>query len=157
MIMKDRFNIFTRSVDINCPVDKLFNFHLDTNNVIKISPPFLKVRVRHISDLPLKEKSQITIEIGRFGMYIPWKVEIEKISFPTQIVDLQISGPFNYWKHEHNFLLKGELITMTDKIVFILPFGIIGKIFLPFILLNLIFMFRYRHKKTKQLMENDGS
>ncbi len=42
---------------------------------------------------------------------------------------------------------------LRDEIEFKLPFGIIGKIFEPFIELDIKNMFEYRHKKTKELLE----
>ena len=52
---------YERSLLIDCPVEKAFGFHSDTNNLKKITPAFINVKLIQI-DLPLRLESEIILE-----------------------------------------------------------------------------------------------
>lgn len=139
--------LFQKSVTINSNNDVVFNFHFDTNNLPKISPSFPKASLKSISDIPLKKDSTVTIELNFFLFKLDWEILIKKLEPNKLIGDFQQKGIFEYWYHSHIFDVKGEQVIMTDKVEFIPPFGIFGRLFLPLILLQLSMMFNYRHKK----------
>lgn len=145
--------LFEKSVFIKCRIDDLFNFHLDTYNLTRISPSFPKASIKKISEIPLKQGSSITVTLNFILFKIDWEIFIKKVESNKLIGDLQVKGMFEYWYHSHIFELKGDGVIMTDKIEFIPPFGFIGKIFLPFIKIQLATMFNQRHKKTKSIFE----
>lgn len=72
------------------------------------------------------------------------------------MVDLAIKPPFKYWKHQHIFTKKGSLCELRDIIEYELPFGILGKIFAPFIKKDIKAMFEYRHQRTKEILESSS-
>jgi ligand-binding SRPBCC domain-containing protein len=145
--------LFEKSVFINCRIDELYNFHLDTNNLPKISPSFPKASIKKISEIPLREGSSLTVTLNFFLFKTDWEILIKKVEQNKFIGDLQVKGIFEYWYHSHIFESKGDGVIMTDKVEFIPPFGFIGKIFLPVIKIQLYTMFNYRHKKTKLIFE----
>lgn len=146
--------LFQKSVTINSNNDVVFNFHLDTNNLPKISPSFPKASLKSISDMPLKKESTVTIELNFFLFKLDWEILIKELIPNKLIGDLQLKGIFEYWYHSHIFDVKGEQVIMTDKVEFIPPFGKFGKLLIPFIRLQLSIMFNYRHKKTKLFFES---
>lgn len=145
---------FEKSVLINADIEKVFNFHADTNNLPKISPRNVSSELIEISDVPLKKRSKVIVRVSKFGIGINWKLQIENFNFPNLISDLQIKGPFEYWHHYHIFEIEDKKVKMTDRIEFVPPFGTIGKLFLPVINYQLKNMFEHRHLKTKEIMEN---
>lgn len=145
---------FEKSVEIKCDIDELFKFHLDTNNLPLISPPFPKAFIVKISDVPLKEGSQVIVSLNFIFSKSEWEILIEKVIQNKLIIDLQQKGIFEYWRHSHIFEPKGDRVLMSDKIEFIPPFGLLGKLSLPLIKLQLRLMFNYRHKKTKMIFES---
>lgn len=147
---------FTKSVLINTEINKLFDFHTNPENLNKISPPFLKVKIKSISDIPLVKDSLIVLEVGNFGFVTEWKVQIKECQKPTLVKDLQLKGLFGFWEHSHIFEVAGDKVKMTDSIDFTPPFGFLGYFLCPFIFLGLNVMFSIRHKKTKELFEMKG-
>lgn len=145
---------FTQSVEIETELGKLFQFHLDTNNLPKISPTFPKAAIKSISDIPLKKGSRVTVTLNFILFKTDWEILVDEVIENKLIVDLQMKGLFEYWSHSHIFEAKNGKVVMTDRVGFIPPFGVIGKLFFPFIQLQLKFMFNYRHRKTKQYFEN---
>lgn len=147
-------NYLEKSVLINCPVKKAFEFHSDTNNLIKITPDFIKVDILKI-DLPLKKDSTIILSIRQFGILkTKWRIRISDFEPYNLITDTQEEGPFSKWIHSHCFEdMRGKTL-MTDKIKYELPFGILGKAANSFLIKRIIEkQFIFRHKTTKELLE----
>lgn len=146
--------IFEKSVSISSDIEDIFNFHLDTNNLPKISPSFPKASLIKISEIPLQKGSEVTVGLDFILFKKEWEILIKELIPNKLIGDLQLKGVFEYWYHSHIFENKGEQVTMTDKVEFIPPFGKFGKLLIPFIRLQLSIMFNYRHKKTKLFFES---
>lgn len=144
---------FTKSVIIKTDINKLFEFHRDTNNLNLISPKFIKSEINYITDIPLIKGSEISLKVKMFVLYNEWIVKISECNPPYLIKDLQVKGLFKHWHHSHKFEETKQGIKMTDEIEFLPPFGFMGYLALPFIYFSLYLMFNYRHKKTKELFE----
>lgn len=133
---------------INCTVEELFDFHLDTNNIKLITPKHTKVEL--IDDEGKTYEGKI-IKLKTTRSFIPiyWIVKIEKLQYPNLIVDVATKSPFAFWEHSHIFIQKGNMSELKDLIKFKLPFGILGKIIEPLIKKDIKNMFEYRHLQTK--------
>ena len=137
---------------INCSLEEMFDFHLDSNNITKITPQNIKVELLG-QDTQTHEGKIVKIKITKFFIPIYWEVKIEKLQKPDALVDIAIKSPFKFWKHQHLFSKQGDLCELKDIIEFELPFGVFGKIFEPLIELDIQSMFEYRHQKTKAILE----
>jgi ligand-binding SRPBCC domain-containing protein len=138
---------------IDCTIEELFDFHLDSNNITKITPKNIKVDILN-DDTYTYEGKILKLEITKFLIPLSWEVKIEKIQSPNIVIDKAISSPFKYWRHQHIFTKKGNMCELKDIIEYEIPFGILGKIFEPFIELDITKMFEYRHIQTKKILES---
>jgi ligand-binding SRPBCC domain-containing protein len=144
---------FIKSSYINCDTKSLFDFHLDTNNLTKITPTNIKVELLTKNFKPVV--SQI-LKIKSTKYFIPmmWEVKIEKIEEPNLLVDIALKSPFKFWEHKHIFINHGNFSELKDVIIFKMPFGILGDLLSFFVKKDLQNMFDYRHKITKNILEN---
>ena len=142
----------TQTSLIDCEIDELFEFHLDSNNISKITP--LNTKVELLNDDGITFVGKI-VKIKTVKFFIPtyWEVKIEKLDKPNILIDVAIKSPFKYWKHQHIFTKKGSFCELKDIIEYELPFGIFGELLDGFIQLDIKNMFEYRHKKTKEILE----
>ena len=147
--------IIQRSL-IDCTLEELFEFHLDSRNITEITPSNSKVELLS-KDTPTFEGKIVKLKTTRLFIPINWEVKIEKLDKPNLLVDVAIKSPFKYWKHQHVFQQKGNQCELKDIIEFELPFGILGKLVEPFLILDIKNMFEYRHQKTKEILENKKS
>ena len=138
---------------INCTLEELFDFHLDSNNITKITPPNIKVELLN-DDTKTFEGKIVKIKTTKFFIPTYWEVKIEKLEKPNILIDVAVKSPFKHWKHQHIFTKKGNLTQLKDLIEYELPYGVLGKIVSPFIELDIKNMFDYRHKQTKALLES---
>ena len=47
---------------------------------------------------------------------------------PHRFADVQLSGPYAKWEHEHRFVAEGEATRILDSVTYALPFGVLGSI-----------------------------
>ncbi len=143
---------FTQTSLINCTLEELFDFHLDTNNIKLITPSDTKVELIDYEETTFEGKI-IKLKTTRAWVPIDWIVKIEKYEYPNLMVDVALKSPFAFWEHQHIFTKKGSMCELKDVIKYKLPFGIVGKLIAPFIKKDIANMFIYRHKQTKQILE----
>ncbi len=143
---------FTQTSLINCTLEDLFDFHLDTNNIKLITPSHTKVELIDYEETTFEGKI-IKLKTTRAWVPIDWIVKIEKYEYPNLMVDVALKSPFAFWEHQHIFTKKGSMCELKDVIKYKLPFGIVGKLIAPFIKKDIANMFIYRHKQTKQILE----
>jgi len=143
----------TKTTFINCQLDELFNFHMNVNNIKKITPKNIKVELLDF-DIRKYECKIINIRTTKYFISTHWKVRIDKTQRPNLLVDVAVQSPFKSWKHQHIFTQKGNVCELKDIIEYEMPFGFLGKIIAPFVERDIINMFDYRHKKTKSILES---
>ncbi len=144
---------FIKKSFINCSIEQLFDFHLNTQNLTKITPNDIKLNLLTHNFTP---KQSATLEIISTKYFIPtyWKIEIEKLDRPNILVDKALKSPFKSWVHEHKFENVDGKTQLIDIIKFEMPFGIFGKLLAPLIKKDLEKMFTFRHTQTKEILES---
>jgi ligand-binding SRPBCC domain-containing protein len=144
--------VYEKSTFIRCDIEKLFDFHLNTENIKKITPPNIAVELLTPHIIPSEGK---ILKIKSTKNYIPinWEVKIDKLEKPHKLIDIAVKSPFKYWEHQHLFIQYEEFCELRDIVKFDMPFGILGDLFEPFVYGDLIEMFDYRHKVTKEILE----
>lgn len=144
---------FIKSSYIKCDTKSLFDFHLDTNNLTKITPTNIKVELLTKDFKPVVSQV-LKIKSTKYFIPMMWEVKIEKIEEPNLLVDIALKSPFKFWEHKHIFINHGNFSELKDVIIFKMPFGILGDLLSFFVKKDLQNMFDYRHKITKNILEN---
>nr|WP_321268171.1 SRPBCC family protein [uncultured Sulfurimonas sp.] len=146
--------IYEKKSLIECKVEDLFNFHLDTNNLKVISPKGVKVTLLNEGFIP-KEGAVLRLKTVKNFIPMIWEVKIDRLDAPNLLVDIAMKSPFKKWKHSHIFTQIDEnLCELKDVVEYTLPFGFLGSFFDFFIQYELKSMFEFRHKVTKKLLED---
>lgn len=80
---------------------------------------------------------------------IRWHAKIEAFVEGSRFIDVQVSGPFAYWRHEHLFKSRKRGTEMTHRVEFLLKGGLaINLLLTPLVKLRLRGYFAYRHRRT---------
>jgi len=137
---------------VSCSIEELFEFHLDSNNIKRITPKDTKVELLSKDFVPA-EGEILEIKTTKFCVPTFWAVEISLIKKPNMLVDTALSSPFEFWRHSHIFTKKGNVCELKDVVEYEIPFGFIGNLFSSFVENQLNNMFSYRHKQTKMILE----
>ena len=77
--------------------------------------------------------------------------EITHVEKESYFVDEQRYGPYKLWHHKHFFNKIKDGVEMIDIVDYRLPFGILGRMLILFLLkkLNQIFDYRYKVLENK--------
>lgn len=146
-------NTITKTTYINCSLDKLFDFHMNINNIRKITPSNVKLELLDY-DVKKYECRIINIRTTKYFISTHWKIRIDKMERPNILVDMAVQSPFKSWRHQHVFTQKGSVCELKDIIEYEIGYGFLGKLIAPFIKSEINSMFDYRHKETKFLLEH---
>ena len=145
---------FTRSVEIFAPKETVFHFHDDTNNLLRITPPSIKVKI--LCADPPGEGAIVKLKVTQFG-FISQIMEMEFTTYdaPNTLTDTQRQGKFKTFVQKRTFEATSRNSTiLTDSVDYELPFGFLGDIANVLFVRKIISsMFTFRQQKTKELLE----
>lgn len=142
------------SIDIHAPIEQVFAFHADTNNLVRISPPGVRMEILSVEG----EKGpgqRVRLRMTKFGLLrATLLVEFVEYDAPYLLGDVQREGPFKQWVQRREFQRIEGGTRLTDSVEYQAPFGAIGRIAERFFMAGRIrSMFDYRQQRTKELIE----
>ena len=141
--------LFERFTSISQERQELFEYHANPGAIDRLIPPWEKVRIERRSD-SLAVGSEVILRNSIFGVPMRWHAKHTQLDAPKSFQDVQLSGPFKSWVHDHYFE-NGHLQNsiLRDHIQFEVKFGSLGTLALPIIRSKLESMFAYRHLTTQ--------
>ncbi len=145
---------FVKESIIKAAPERVFAFHELPDAIERLIPPWEKARIVQKADIS-KIGSRAISEQKIFGL-IPsrWVAEHTKYDPPKMFEDIQISGPFHSWRHDHIIKPHSEGAILRDEIHYEPPMWIFGKLAAPFLIApKLEKMFAYRHEVTGKWCE----
>ncbi len=163
------------------PTELVFAFFANPENLPRLMPPWQKARIEEAAFAPPPPRppasvpqrgiaagagTRLTLSFRAFPLSpirIPWEAEISEFVWNDHFCDMQLRGPFKYWKHCHHIrpesreLQPGTPPTpgslLSDQVDYELPLGALGD------LGNIVVMrrqlkstFSYRHRRTADLL-----
>jgi len=151
--MAPSHSLFERSVLLAATPAEVYAFHEDPRNIVKISPPSLRVEKVECS-VPARAGEEFRLRVRQFGLPMEWIgcwVEADPCS---RLVDGARKCPFRHWRHHHLFVPADGGTRMTDRVEYALPFAPLGRL-LDATVMRLVFtvMFAARHRATKRFFE----
>lgn len=149
-------NFVKESIIIAAP-ERVFAFHELPDAFERLIPPWENVKVIQKADIS-KIGSRAVIEMKILGVFpVKWIAEHTKYEPPRMFEDIQISGPFKSWRHDHIIEPHEKGAILRDEIEFEPPFWVFGQIAAPFAIYpQLEKMFAYRHEVTRRWCEETG-
>ena len=135
----------------------VFSFFSLSNNLQKITPSFLRMRIRFASDKKLKQGSIIKFKFKLYGITIRWTASITAWNPSEQFTDIQKKGPFKMWSHQHSFKSLGKGTLVQDTISYIPPFGILINFLIGWkIQKDIQRIFKYRKKALLKALKKNS-
>ena len=145
---KDIKNItrFVREQIIRRPRSEVFSFFQNHANLLLLTPPSVHLKVLSAESETLKKGARYRYKM-RMGVDMIWETLITSVEAPYQFEDVQLKGPYAYWRHVHKFEEHGDTTRVIDEVYYRLPFGELGN-FLGRTWVNekLNKLFDYRHE-----------
>lgn len=85
------------------PVDTVFKFFCDAQNLERLTPDLLGFQILTPSPIQMAVGTRIAYRIKLWGIPMRWLTGIEDWEPPHRFVDLQLRGPYQHWRHLHRF------------------------------------------------------
>jgi ligand-binding SRPBCC domain-containing protein len=165
-----RFNFHTEQ-HLPYPVETVFAFFADPANLPRLMPDWQRARIDHATyvspppppqPFPGSEKinagngTRLTITIRPLPfspIRVPWDALIEDFRWLQGFCDIQLRGPFRYWRHCHTVQPDRDGTLLHDAVDYELPLGpLSGLADKLFVRHQLAATFRYRQRRTLELL-----
>ncbi len=133
---------------------EVFSFFETHSNLAKLTPPSLCLKVLSADSEKLKLNARYRYKIRLLGVPLSWTTLITRCEPPYFFEDVQLNGPYAYWKHVHQFEETNDGTLMTDEVHYQLPLGWLGNTFgKKFAETNLRKVFDYRRENLKKIFK----
>ena len=130
--------VFEREVRVSAPLEDVWEFHATADGLVALTPDWMHLRVEETRG-PDGEPDPEVLE--------PGAVVVSSIQ-PFGV------GPRQRWVSEIVVRAAGDLATIVhDRVAYELPGGSLGELAGPLGFVGMEPMFRFRHRKTKELLE----
>jgi uncharacterized protein (TIGR01777 family) len=142
---------FEKSTPLDASAKEVFDWHMRPGALWRLSPPWQPVEVIGSAGTP-KVGDRVTLRLGSAPFRVTWVASHTEVEEGRGFEDIQIEGPFHYWKHRHRFeATNNGLSVLQDSIEYELPMGSLGSQFGDgFVRKSLESTFAYRHETTRR-------
>jgi ligand-binding SRPBCC domain-containing protein len=139
------------SVLLPRPLPSVFSFFADASNLRAVTPPWLRFEVLSRAPVAMYSGARISYRARLHGLRVRWNSEITTWDPPHAFVDEQRRGPYDYWRHEHEFLETDEGTLVLDRIRYDMPLRGLAQAL--FVRRDLERIFRYRQHRLRVLLD----
>jgi ligand-binding SRPBCC domain-containing protein len=145
--------LFVRRSRIEAPAAEVYNWHALPEALEQLTPPGVHIEVVERTG-GIERGARVVLRFGRWPFRRRWVAEHQDFEAGQYFTDVQISGPFGYWKHIHSFEPEGPAAcTLEDKVEYALPLGFLGRWVAGWFVRGKIEqMFKHRHEATAWIM-----
>jgi ligand-binding SRPBCC domain-containing protein len=140
-----------RSVWVPAPLDEVFDFFSDANNLERLTPPFLQFKVLTPGPIVMKPGALIDYKLKLRGIPIRWRTEICDWQPGKNFIDKQLKGPYRQWIHTHIFETKDGGTRVSDRVEYAIPGGLLEPLIFPLVRRDVEGIFDYRSKVIAEL------
>ena len=118
--------VFESRTEIEAPAVEAFRWHARPGAFTRLSPPWARVEVTAARG-GIENGARLELRLGTPPLTVPWIAVHEGYEEGRRFVDVQESGPFAHWIHEHRFEDVGNgRSLLVDRVDYALPLGQAG-------------------------------
>lgn len=112
---------------IDAPLVQVFAFFSRAENLGAMTPPSMAFEIRTPLPIDMRAGAEIDYRIRLGPLPLAWRSRIEAWTPGRRFVDVQLSGPYASWYHEHRFEAVDGRTRMTDRVWYAAPLGPLGR------------------------------
>jgi len=137
------------------PLEQVFDFFSNAENLEKITPPWLHFRIMTPMPVSMHQGTLIDYRLRMRMIPLRWRTEIHDWNPPFSFVDMQLSGPYRKWVHTHTFEAVDGGTLCKDRVVYRVPLGRIVHELL--VRRDLESIFKYRQEAIRRIFSGADS
>jgi hypothetical protein len=119
-----KFVLQTTTV-VNAPIEQTFAFFSKVGNLGLITPAAMAFRIEGRIP-PMGEGAVINYRVRVGVLPIRWQTRIVSWEPGRSFADVQDSGPYSVWRHEHVFTARGKQTVMEDRVYYTPRVGLVA-------------------------------
>ena len=148
-----RLRQLKREQVVKRPLDEVFDFFAQAENLERITPPWLRFRVLTPAPIEMGSGTVIDYRLRLHRLPVRWTSRIELWERERRFVDQQVRGPYRFWRHMHEFVRVGLDTCVRDLVEYALPLGRPGDLVgMPVVRRDLARIFDYRRDAVARLL-----
>lgn len=109
---------FNQESQVARPLEEVFAFFADAQNLQAITPPWLNFGILTPQPIRMQVGTRIDYRLRIRGIPLRWQTEITAWNPPFGFVDEQKRGPYRLWVHRHTFKPHGGETLMRDEVTY---------------------------------------
>ena len=142
--------IFQTEMQVDAPIDTVFDFFANPANLEEITPPWLNFKVMSPQSLDIGFGTIIDYRLHLHRVPVTWQSQITEWDPPRRFVDVQNKGPYRHWEHIHEFTSYEGRTLVRDSVKYKVPGGsMVDKLLVR---RDLERIFAYRQRKLRELL-----
>jgi len=157
--------VYQRRTRVAAPLSEVWDFHSRVSGLEALTPGWMNLRIEAVTGPDgepdpeiLKTGSRIDSSLRPFGVgprqrWTSVITERERADGMAYFRDEMEGGPFSRWEHTHRFFADGDETVVDDRVVYDLPLGPASDAVGALARVGFEPMFRYRHWRTRALLE----
>ncbi|MFB6130476.1 MAG: SRPBCC family protein [Salinigranum sp.] len=157
--------VYQRRTRVRAPFEEVWQFHSRAAGLEALTPAWMNLRIEAVRGPDgdpdpevLVAGSTVRASIRPFGVgprqrWTSYIVRREERPGAAMFRDEMRGGPFSRWVHTHRFFADGDDTLVRDRVEYELPLGGLGRCAGPLARVGFEPMFRYRHRRTRDLLE----
>jgi uncharacterized protein len=145
---------FVKRLELPASAEQVFAWHEAPGAFGRLTPPGEPVQVlRHEGGI--RDGARVSLRVGPWPFALRWDLEHIDYQEGRSFTDIQVRGPFRYWKHVHRMIPRGpKACLLEDAIEYQLPLGILGRVIGQLVMeRKLRRLFAYRHEVTRRAFD----
>lgn len=158
--------IYDRESLVRAPLDEVWAFYSGIDGLVALTPEWFGLRVEGVTGPDgeadpgeLVEGTTIDLSVRPLGIGPRQRttsriVERRRENGVALFRDRMTEGPFDHWLHTHAFEAVDGGTLVRDRVEYRLPCGVAGRLAARGMVVGLAPMFRYRHRRTRELLED---
>ena len=125
-------------------------FFSETRNLERLTPPELKWRVLSETST-MRLGAAVDYALLVHGMPVRWRSLASEWSMPDGFADVQVRGPYLWWKHTHSFVREGSGTLVRDLVEYALPLPPLGGIARHTVRRDIESAFAFRRRELERI------
>ena len=124
---KAALHVFESQQHVASPPEEVFAFFSETRNLERLTPPELKWRILSEAST-MRLGTTVDYSLRVHGVPIRWRSLATEWTPAEGFADVQVRGPYLWWKHVHRFEREGSGTLVRDRVEYALPLAPLGEI-----------------------------